>query len=177
MGPPPFLLIMSATAINYFYRPLRVVLGDWQGTTRAYTDAALLAAMQTVVQLGKLNNAPISASGGYSLSSDELSIEPEITNANMIALGTYHAAKLFYDPLPSSQSFRTRPMSRSWGSFARTLSTWEAQIYKVENGDMFDGYQNLYTWLAGMSGLPLASVLTEVDVNAPLWTAHVGIIS
>ena len=45
------------------------------------------------------------------------------------------------------------------------------EIHKLENGDMFSGWQNYFTWLSGMAGLPLAEVLTDMHVEAPLWNA------
>ena len=166
---------MSETALSSFYRPLRVVLGDWQPTNQAYSDAALLQSLQAVVQLGKLNDTVLSATGGYALTPDESGVTPAISNANLFALTIYHAAKLFFNPLPSGQSLRTRPVSRSWGSYARTLASWDAEIHKLENGEMFDGYQSLYSWLSGIYHLPV-EVLSEVEINMPVWTVRAGII-
>ena len=83
----------------------------------------------------------------------------------------YHTTKLFVAARPERFSFRTRAYSESWGSISRYLSTIEAEIDALENGDKFSSYQSYYSWIHGMVGLPLGEVLAQFDVQAPLWKA------
>jgi hypothetical protein len=147
----------------YFYRPLRVMLGDFDPDARQYPDEVLRDAVKTAVQLNKLP--------GYTLSVDEAAVEPEFRDANQFALLTYHTAKLFVQAMPDRFSFRTRAYSESAGSMLRFLTTLEAEIDAIENGTRFEGYQNYYSWLHGMAGLPLGEILAGFDVQAPLWKA------
>ena len=59
--------------------------------------------------------------------------------------------------------------SESVGSRTRFLVTLEAEIHRLENGEAFSGWQSYFCWLSGMAGLPLAEVLTQMHVQAPLW--------
>jgi hypothetical protein len=107
----------------------------------------------------------------YTLTPDGGSITPDITDPNTYALLCYHTVKLFVDPEHEKYAFRTRAFSESFGSRSRFLSTLEMEIHKLENGEMFSGWQNYFSWLSGMAGLPLAEILTDMHVNAPLWNA------
>jgi len=164
------------TAISLFYGPLRLTLDDWDPSVRRYPDAVLLAGVQTVVQMGRINvsyNAPM---GGYTLSGDGLSITPDVVTGNpqtvnQFALTVLQATKLFLDPERDRYSFKTRMGSESLGNRYRYLSTLEAEIHKLINGQMFAGYQNYFSWLAGTAGLPLGEVLAQFNVQAPLWKA------
>jgi hypothetical protein len=147
----------------YFYRPLRILLRDYDASVRQYPDEVLRDGVRTTVQLGKLT--------GYALSVDELSITPTIANANTFALGVYHTAKLFVQGQPEHYSFKTRGYSESQGNLGRYLSVIEQEIHALENGTLFSGWQSYYAWLHGMAGLPLGEVLAQFNVQAPLWKA------
>ncbi len=148
-----------------FFLPLRMMLGDLDPSVRRYPDGTLRDAVKTAVVLNKLP--------GYSLSLDQTGIEPDLVGAgldpNRFALLCYHTVKLFVDPEHDRYAFRTRAFSESFGSRNRFLQTLELEIHKLENGSMFSAWQNYFTWLSGMAGLPLAEVLTDMHVNAPLW--------
>jgi hypothetical protein len=154
------------TTINKFYRSLRVVLGDLDASVRRYPDPVLADAVKTTVELGKVSNTP-----AFILSDDESGITPDVANPNQFALFIYHTAKLFVDPQHDRYAFRTRAFSESFGSLNRFVQTLELEIHKLENGEMFSGWQNYFAWLSGMAGLPLAEVLTDMHVEAPLWNA------
>lgn len=152
-----------STAITQFYRPLRILLGDADPVVKRFPNEVLGDGVRTAVQLNKLPT--------YALSVDELSIDPEITNPNKFALLTYHTARLFVSPVPEKYSFRTRAFGESFGSVRHHLQTLELEIHRLENGTMFSAWQNYFTWLSGMAGLPLAEVLTDMVAEAPLWHA------
>jgi hypothetical protein len=147
--------------INTTFTSLRVMLGDFDPSVRRYSDDTLSDGVKTAIQLNKLPT--------YSLTPDGGSITPDITDPNLFALLVYHTVKLFVDSEHDRYSFRTRAFSESFGSRSRFLMTLEHEIHKLENGDMFSGWQNYFSWLSGMAGLPLAEVLTDMHVNAPLW--------
>lgn len=144
-----------ATAISSFYPSLRHILGDTDSTAQQYEDAALLVGVQTIVRCGKLDD--------YALSTDGLSVEPDLTDPNDYALLLYHTAHSFVAPKPDTYSFRTRALSQSWSGATRDfLRGIEENIYQIENGDMFDSWQSLDSWLTGMTGVHLLARLTEV---------------
>ena len=132
-----------------------------------YPDGTLRDGVRTALVLNKLP--------GYRLDSDLVSVTPDLVgdglDPNKFALLCYHAVKLFVDPTPDRYSFRTRALSESFGSVHRFLQSLEMEIHKLENGAMFSGWQNYFAWLSGMAGLPLAEVLTDMHVTAPLWNA------
>ena len=149
--------------LTYFFRPLRIMLEDYDASARQYPDDVLSDGVRTAVMLGKLP--------AYSLTTDLNSITPDITDPNLFALLTYHTVRLFVAPLPDRRGFRTRGFSESQGSLSRYLSLLEAEIHALENSGMFSGWQSYYAWLHGMAGLPLGEVLAQFDVQAPLWKA------
>ncbi|HXP62044.1 MAG TPA: hypothetical protein VN829_16225 [Dongiaceae bacterium] len=155
------------TPIDMTYVPLRLMLGDLDPSVQRYPDGTLRDAVKTVLLLNKLP--------GYAVGLDGVSVDPDLVgpglDPNKFALLCYHTVKLFVDPEHDRYAFRTRAFSESFGSRNRFLQTLEMEIHKLENGDMFSGWQNYFSWLSGMAGLPLAEVLTDMHVNAPLWNA------
>lgn len=149
------------TALENFRPALRIMLGDFDAVSRQYPDAALDDGVRTVMRLGKLP--------GFTLSPDLLAIDPEVRTANAYALITYHAVKLFVQSRPDRYSYKTRPMSESYGNSYRFLASLEADIHKLENGEMFLGYQTYFSWLSGTAGLPLYETLVQFDLHAPFW--------
>jgi len=149
--------------ILYFYRPLRVMLRDWDPSVRQYPDTVLSDAVKTTIQCNKLP--------GFILTPDESAITPEFTDVNSFALCTYYTAKLFVQSAPDSYRYGMRGFEERFGSLNRFLTTLEAEIDSIENGTRFAGYQTYYAWLHGMAGLPLGEVLAQFDVQAPLWKA------
>jgi hypothetical protein len=153
--------------ISITYVNLRIMLGDLDPTIQRYPDAVLGGGVKTAIQLNKLGGTGVI----YTLTPDGAGITPDITDPNTYALLCYHTVKLFVDPEHDKYAFRTRAFSETFGSRSRFLNTLEHEIHKLENGEMFSGWQNYFSWLSGMAGLPLAEVLTDMHVNAPLWNA------
>jgi len=144
-----------ATAISTFYPSLRHILGDIDSDSQKYEDASLLVGVQTIIRCGKLSD--------YTLSTDSLSVEPDVTDPNDYALVLYHTAHSFIAPKPDAYAFRTRALSQSVSGATRDfLRTLEENIYSLENGEMFDSWQHLDSWLKGMTGVNLLTRLTEV---------------
>ncbi|HVM48384.1 MAG TPA: hypothetical protein VMU04_10170 [Candidatus Acidoferrum sp.] len=156
-----------STPINTFYPGLRIMLGDLNACVQRYADGTLLDGVRTALALNKMP--------GYAVDTDLISVTPDIVgpglDPNKFALLSYHTVKLFVDPMPDRYAFRTRAFSESVGSRNRFLQTLELEIHKLENGCMFSAWQNYFAWLSGMAGLPLAEVLTDFHVQAPLWNA------
>ena len=152
---------------NTFFLPLRMMLGDLDPSVQRYPDGTLRDGVRTVVMLNKLR--------GFTVGPDQQSIVPDIVgpglDPNKFALLCYHTVKLFVDPEHDRYGFRTRAFSENFGSRKRFLQSLEMEIHKLENGEMFSAWQNYFAWLSGMAGLPLAEVLTDMHVHAPLWNA------
>jgi hypothetical protein len=149
--------------IRFFYRPLRIMLRDFDPSVRQYPDEVLADGVRTVVSLGHVKP--------YALTVDELGITPEFATPNPFALVTYHTAKLFVQSQPNGYAYHTRAYAERFGDLNRFLSTLEAEIHKLKSGTAFSGWQSYYAWLHGMAGLPLGEVLAQFDVQAPLWKA------
>lgn len=164
-------------AINLFRRPLRFLLDDWDmSVPYRYPDMVLDDAVRTMVSLGKLNCSVYSSSVGYTLSPDQNGIDPDWSQNpqgyNLFALGTYHTTLLFLGPMPEKYALRTRGISETRGSLYRHVEKMEAEIHRLENGEgLFSGYQSYYSWICGISGLPVGEILARFDVESPLWTA------
>ncbi len=148
--------------LSLTYPCLRIMLGDLDPSVRRYSDPTLCDGVKTAILFNKLP--------GYTLTLDKTGVTPE-PDPNHFALLCYHTAKLFVDPEHDRYAFRTRAFSESFGSRNRFVQTLEMEIHKLENGEMFSGWQNYFSWLSGMAGLPLAEVLTDMHVQAPLWNA------
>lgn len=154
------------TAISDFYDTLRWLLGDYDSTYQRYSDALLARAIQSTVRLNKLPDFALDTNPAY--------INPEITDPNDWALLAYHCVKGFVDSRPSLRTLRTRAQSMAVGHYERFLDELKTNIYRLENGDMFSGWQNYYTWLAGMSGLPLGVVMAQLNVSAPWYSVGIS---
>ncbi len=107
---------------------------------------------------------------GYAVDTDQSQLTPEVTDPNKWALVCYHTVKGFVDNNPDRYSYKTRAVGESFGSWRNFLDELKINIYKLENGCMFSTWQTYYTWLAGMSGLPLGLVMARLNVRAPFYT-------
>ncbi len=152
------------------------MLDDW-GDIRRYPDAILDQGVQTVVLMGRLNRSILSPVGGFRLDAGATNITPDVVSddpksPDLFALTTLHTVKLFLEPKPDRQSFRTRPLSHSEGNVYRYLDKLDAEVHRLENGDeLFLGYQSYFSWIGGVRGLPLGEVLAQFRLGSPLWTA------
>lgn len=160
-----------------FRRPLRILLDDWDcSVPQRYPSMVLDDAVRTMVQFGKLNGSIYAIPGGYTLTPDCAAITPDWsaiqTGYNLFALGTYETALMFLRVIPDKFSFRTQGLSESRGSLARYVERMEADVRKLVDGEcLFDGFQSYYSWLGGVSGLPVGEILAQFDVQSPLWKA------
>jgi hypothetical protein len=165
---------MSSTALTRLYRPVRFLLDDRDPTIVLYEDAVLADGIKTVVELGLLNHAVITPPGGFRLSGDESAIEPGLDNPNLFALGCYHTALAFLGTEHDRYAYKTRPFAETFGNRGRYLASLEAKLHQLENGELFAGWQSMYSWFAGVSGLEVADILTQFDVASPLWSASLS---
>lgn len=155
------------TAIADFYETIRFLLGDHDATVQQYPDGVLLKAVRSTIRLQQIP--------GYAVAPDQVNLTPEVTDANHWALIAYHTVKAFVDNNPDKYSYKTRAMSESFGSWRDFLDELKTNIYRLENGTMFSTWQSYYTWLSGISGLPLDLVLTRLSVRAPFYDVSVAV--
>lgn len=124
-----------STLISSFYDPLRHVLGDRDASIQKYSDGSLLAGIQTVVSMGMLPD--------FSLSATRTSITPTIDDPNDYALLILHTALSFISSDADRWSFRTRAISKSSGGQNNFIWYLQTKISELENGELFDSWQNL----------------------------------
>lgn len=154
---------MGQTLLTELYEPVRFLLGD-NGSESAmfqYSDGSLAGALRTAISLNKLK--------GFCLTPDKLAVQPELSDPNKFALLIYHTVKLFVDPQPSGYHYKTRAVSETFGHWRDFIRTLESEIHHLENGAMFSGWMNYYTWLQGISGLPLGQLLTQLNMRSPIF--------
>jgi hypothetical protein len=158
------------TSLNFFNITLRVLLGDLDPSTFAYPDLTLANGVRSAILMNKVP--------GFALTVDQNNVTPDVigpgTNPNTFALIVYHTVRLFVMNNPDRYSYKTRVLSESFGSTQNFLTTLELDIHKLENGTKFDGWISYHSWVAGMAGLPVGLVLTNVNVKAPFFTANVS---
>lgn len=161
------------SAINLFLPPLRLMLEDWDATVpQRYPDTILTQGVQTIVQTGQLNNSIYSLPVGYTLTPDRTGIQPDIADPNLFALAIDCTALLFLRPQRSRYGYRTRAISETFGDIHRYVEALEAEVHRLNNGEaLFQGYQSYFSWLSGISGLPVGEILAQFDVESPLWKA------
>lgn len=152
------------TAILNFNRPVRAILGD-RGSIQRYADGAIADGVKTVIQVNALP--------GYVLTPDESGITPDV-DANQFGILVYRTCRLFVAPETRPYAYRRRAMGESFGSQRDFMQLIETEIWKMENGTAFDGFQSYYNWLGGMLGLPIWEVMSDVNINAPFQVLTVG---
>jgi len=135
------------TPITDFYDPVRFLLGDHDDTARLYEDSAIARGVRTCIKGGLIPK--------YAISADQ--ITPDVATPNDYLLIAAHCARLFQSANPEHYSYRTRAIAETIGGgglFGRGHDFDLAQlIYRLENGDMFDGWQSFASWLQGYSGV------------------------
>lgn len=160
-----------------FRGTLRILLDDWDNSVPyRFPNMILDCAVKSMVQLGKLNCSIFSGPGIYTITPDGLSIAPDWSGRpdgfNLFALGSYETALMFLRSRPDRYSFKTRQLSETFGNVFRYIEKLEADVHMLVNGDaLFTGYQSYYSWLSGVSGLPVGEILAQFDVQSPLWKA------
>lgn len=159
-------LTAQATAIADLYETIRWLLGDHDPTVPQYVDSQLASAVRGCIRLQRVP--------GYALTPDLAAITPALSDPNKWALVCYHVVKGYIDSNPDRYAWGTRALRESFGSWRGFLDELKLNIYRLENGAMFSGWYNYYTWLAGMSGLPLDLVLTQLNVRAPFISVDIS---
>lgn len=154
------------TPVSDFYETIRFLLGDHDATVRQYPDEVLGAAVRSCIRLQRVP--------GISVAS-QTDLTPEVTDPNKWALVAYHTVKGFVDSNPDRYSYRTRAIGETFGSWRNFLDELGRSIYKLENGKMFSTWQSYYTWLAGASGLPLVTLMANINVRAPFYNVTLGL--
>lgn len=140
---------------------LRYLLNDLNPNFYEYQNSILTGAVAAALALNKLP--------GFTLSADGVTITPQMY-PNGFALLNYKTAKLFLSPQPKEYQFKSRAFSEKIGDWSRAIIDLDKEIYEIESGAQMDGWQNFYSFLAGISGLSLLEVFTRMRVNAPFYT-------
>ncbi len=138
----------NVTAISDLYSMLRHLLGDQDPCVQQYTDATLMAAVQTMVRMGKANTA----TQVYTLTADRLFISPMLADANALALLIYETVLSFVAGRARGYSYRTRALSESFGDWRTYTRELHDNIYGLRNGDMFASMSNYQNWLTVVLG-------------------------
>lgn len=157
---------MATTAISDFFETLRFMLEDQDATVQKYPDAQLATAVRTTLRTRQVP--------AYSVAPDVSQITPEVTDPNDWALIALHTVRNYVRREPDRSSWGVRAYKESHGSWQKYLDALDRDIHKLANGAMFSGWYNYYTWLQGMSGLPLNLVLARLNVRAPFYTVNLS---
>jgi|HubBroStandDraft_1064217.scaffolds.fasta_scaffold226593_1 hypothetical protein len=161
---------MNTTNLYLFLLTLRVFLDD-MGEVQQYSDTVLMQGVQSVFQMNKLPGYMLTAPGATTCTPDILAPG---TNPNNFAQVVYETLRIFIMSMPESYSYRSRAFSEKFGSPKNFLLSIETDLYKIKNGSRFGSWQSYHSWVAGMAGLPVGLILTNVNVNAPFFTANVS---
>lgn len=162
----------NVTLIADVYETVRAVLGDFgdgAGNFR-FSDLAIDGVVRTVVNLGGLASASVS----YGVTGDRKGITPAITAALDLAVLVYKSAKTFLMPESAEYRFRTRALSESFGSQKHFVFDLENRIAEAEFGDGLLTFQNFYGWVNATTGLNIWTVMTDMEVKAPVATVMIS---
>lgn len=125
-----------ATSLSTYHGVIRAVLNDPDEDVPIYTDTQLDAALEAVLNLGKVTD-----SAGNTFSYDEgppKAVTPDLAAADYpeaYARMIYSVAKMFVSGL-RSESFRTRSFSQRVGEAHQQVQDILLELYCQENGDM-----------------------------------------
>lgn len=128
-----------ATALSTFYPVLRAVLVDPDDDVPIYTSAQLDAAMEAVLNLGKVVTTA-GTSFAYQAGPPK-AVTPDLTaagDAEGYALLILNTAKMFVQGL-KREAFRTRSFSQMLGDSHSLIQGVLTDLYDLENGDMVGG--------------------------------------
>ena len=127
-----------------------------------HSDEAVDRASKQVVMMGMVPNYTVSGT----------TISPDLTAANDYLLLCAQAAYSFVRAEPEYTSHRTRPYTETIRKSVSMQNDLQDLIYRMENGSMFfAGWQSLYSWLVGVSGLSgrdVGMLLTKLSVDVPV---------
>jgi len=165
----PVAAAMSAvTPVWMTVEPVRAVLGDFPKLGKhRYEESTVTRMVRALVQMGELD--------GYSLTPDLTGIAPVITNPKIFGVLIYKAAKRLLLPNAAAYSYRMRAMSESFGEQKAFVADLENALYDLQNPAMFRSYQTFYSWLGGVVGLDIWTMMTKMKVDAPIAEAQINI--
>jgi hypothetical protein len=123
-----------ATELSSFHRPLRIILGDLDQDVHIYDDDQLTAAMELVLNLGKVPGYAVGDSGEIT---PDLTPSSDSDSAKAFALLLFHAAKRFVAALTRS-AYRTRAFAESFGESRELVDDILNEVYDLENGVKLD---------------------------------------
>lgn len=118
------------TDLSDFHAPLRVILGDRDPDIHIYDSDQLTEALKLVLNLGKVP--------GYAVGDDGETVDPEIVpkdDPTAFARILFHAARRFVVTL-TSNSFKTRAFSESFGHSRELIDDILKEAYELEHGEM-----------------------------------------
>lgn len=148
------------TPVSDFYDPVRFLLGDHDDAVRLYPDAAIARGVRVLLRGGQVE--------GFTVSSDQQTVEPMIQDPNIYLLLAAKVARRFVGALPENQGAATRAFRENIGHFRTLCGDLDEQIYKLENGTMFSGWRSFYSWaeeVMGMSLVTSSSAASQEDIQ------------
>jgi len=161
---------MNQTQLTFLLPTLRMLLGDWDPVARQYSDQALINGLQAVLLM---NGLP-----GYTLTPDNTAVTPAVTGnlqqPTQFALLVFKTVQLFVRQEGDRYSYKTRAMSESFGSRRAYARDIDLEIWQIESGSAFSSWQSYHCWVQGCAGVPVGLALTNVNVQAPFYTANVS---
>lgn len=165
---PVAVALSTVTPVRMTIEPVRALLGDFprHGIYR-YEDSAVAKIVRALVQMGELD--------GYGLTPDLSGITPVILNPKIFGVLIYKAAKRLLLPHAAAYGYRMRAMSESFGEQKGFVADLENALYDLQNPTMFGSYQSFYSWLGGVTGLDVWTMMTQMKVDAPIATAELNI--
>jgi hypothetical protein len=156
-----------STAISSFRDPIRAFLGDFNADVRRYADGAIDAVVKTLIKCGTVQ--------GYAVTQDNLEITPSVTDPADYARIVYHSCLRFVAPNAASYRYDTRALKESFGDqkvFIFELHDWLDEIERVGASRSWIDFGS---WAKSVTGVPLWSNLTDMEINAPVGTVSVGV--
>ncbi len=164
----PVAASASVTPLRMTIDPVRAVLGDFSKLGKhRYEENTVTRMVRALVQMGELE--------GYYLTPDLNAIAPVITHPKIFGVLIYKAAKRLLLPNVAAYSYRMRAMSESFGEQKAFVVDLENALYDLQNPTMFGSYQTFYSWLGGVVGLDIWTMMTKMKVDAPIATAEINI--
>jgi len=153
--------------LSEFREGIHFLLGD-DIDDPDHSDEACDRAVKQVLMMGLVP--------GFSVSGTTVS--PDVAAPNDYMLVCAQAAYAFVRTEPDYVSQRTRPYAETTRASINLQNDLQDIIHKLQNGSMFfAGWQSLYTWLVGNSGVSprqIGMMLTRLNVDVPIGTVTVA---
>lgn len=168
----PITLPTIFTKLSDFVDDIRAVVGDFK--KQVYEDSAIISVMRTQLRLGKIREYPHGHSEGHptvwGLNADGMTLNPAITNTDIVAYGllVYRTAHTLILPNQQAYAYRTRAMSEKFGEARDFLFELQDVLYGLENGSgVYANISGLRNWLFAINGIWVWSYL-QAEVNVDL---------